>query len=252
MSLSVLMISRNVEKLVGEALASVNGLWDELLVGDAGSTDGTAGIVEKYGGRLIKQRGSNLGKRKQELVEKAKSNWILVLDSDERVSPELAREIKRTVRPAFGNQEIVAHRIPYQNYVFGKPVYYGGEKYSKVRLFRKEFGKVATVPLHEEIVIRGKIGQLFGVIHHHSYRTPWQLFTKFTKYARLDAKLKHAAGEKVTWQKIFLYGPHLFWARFVQDKGYRDGWRGLILAFAFGYLEGLTYCFLFFRKILLR
>lgn len=200
-----------------------------------------------------------LGVRKQELVERAKSDWILVLDADERVSPKLTQEIRRIIRgPSTSlGTAVAAYRIPYQNYVFGKPVYFGGEKYSKVRLFRRGTARISPEALHEEIIIdsvktgfrlKGRndngIGELKGVIHHHSYRTPWQLSVKFTRYAWMAAKEMKWQGSTLSIAKLFLYGPHMFWARFIKEKGYKDGWRGLVLAFAFGYMEGLTYWFL--------
>lgn len=144
---------------------------------------------------------------------------------------------------------IVGYKIPYQNYVFGKPVYYGGEKYSKIRLFRRGFGRVTPEPLHEEVVVNGPVGQLHGVIHHYSYRTPRQLFSKFTKYASIAAREKYKRSERITLRLLLLNGPHMFWARFIKNQGYKDGWRGLVLALAFGYMEGLTYWILAYRQL---
>ena len=136
-------------------------------------------------------------------------------------------------------------RIPYQNYVFGKPVYYGGEAYGKVRLFRRGYGRVLKTPLHEEIAASGMIGEMKGRIHHHSYRSVGQLFGKFTQYAKIAAS---QTPRNDMAKKLFLYGQHMFWARFVRDRGYKDGWRGLVLALAFAYMEALTYVLLFLRK----
>ncbi|MEK9143482.1 MAG: glycosyltransferase family 2 protein [Patescibacteria group bacterium] len=280
------MITYNSVEVVEGALKSVAGLWDELLVGDGGSTDGTVEMVKKYGGRVqgldSRLRGNdnnggmtkkNLGERKQELVEKAKGDWLLVLDADERVSEELRQEIKVLIggkrrldsrlrgndrkgsgndRKGSGNDNnCIAYRIPYQNYVFGRTVYFGGEKYAKVRLFKKGFARISPDALHEEVIVKdGKVGELKGVIHHHSYRTPWQLFTKFTKYAWMTAGMdSRLRGNDDLLEKLFLYGPHMVWARFVKEKEYKDGWRGMVLALAFGYMEGLTYWFLLFRAL---
>ena len=259
------MVTENSAEVVEGALQSIEGLWDELLVGDGGSMDGTVEMVKKYGGRIMQQKRSTaLGVRKQELVERAKGDWILVLDADERVSPKLFKEMlthspRRShalrLRSGLPPSEVVnpvAYRIPYQNYVFGKPVYYGGEKYAKVRLFRRGYGSISPEPLHEEVRVIGgirEIGEFSGVIHHHSYRTPWQLFSKFTRYAWITARQMKWQGATLSFAKLFLYGPHMFWARFIKEKGYKDGWRGFVLALAFGYMEGLTYWFLFFRAL---
>jgi len=252
---SVIMITKNSAGVLERALKSVERLFDELLVGDGGSRDGTVEMVKRYGGTVIPQKPETaLGVRKQELVERAKGDWILVLDADERVSKELKEEIKRL--KVSKRRLCNAYKIPYQNYVFGGPVQYGGEKYAKVRLFRKGYGRISPEALHEEVRVVGptslklrgvkEIGEFKGKIHHHSYRTSRQLFTKFTKYAWVAARQMKRQGATLSFAKLFFYSPHMFWARFVKEQGYRDGWRGLVLALAFGYMEGLTYWILLF------
>lgn len=257
MTLSIVLITSNCYNVVKNLVNNVQDLQAELLVSDQNSTDGTREMLERFGARVFVTESKNLGRRKQELVKRAKGDWILILDSDERVSGELLQEIKaitHTPRRSHGfsakrrislpPSEVHGYQIPYQNYVFGRPVFWGGERYSKVRLFRRGYGRITEIPLHEEVIVNGKIGDLKGVIHHHSFRNPFQLFGKFTSYALTAAKLKKAKGEKVTLAKLFLYAPHMFWARFVNDKGYRDSWRGFVLALAFAYMEALTYWFL--------
>ena len=244
MKLSVLMITNNAEEVIEEALKSVNGLWDELLVADDQSTDRTREIVKRYGGKVFLPKNKNLGERKEWLITKARGDWILILDSDERVSSKLRKETKAIVAPGHDEScknNIKGYRISYQNYVFGGPVYWGGERYSKVRLFRREYGRVTVVPLHEEVIVQGKIGTLQGIIRHYSFRTPQQLFCKFTNYAKIACQQKRRQGETLSIKKLFFFGPHMFWARYVKEGGYKDGWRGIILASAFAYMEGLTY-----------
>lgn len=244
MYLSVVMITKNVEGEVGEALDSVRGIADEVLVSDEKSQDGTINILEKYRVKITSTSSVNLGERKNKLVQEARGNWVLVLDADERVSPELQVEIRRII-VSEKNKDVAGYLIPYQNYVFGRPVYYGGERYSKVRLFRKGCGALTADLLHEEVVVDGKILTLRGVIHHYSFRTFRQLFGKFTRYAFILARQKKLNGESAGWKQLFLYGVHMFWARYIKEEGYRDGWRGVVLAAAFGYMETLIYWSMF-------
>lgn len=244
-----MMITKNAGDVIHDCLDSVVGLWSELLVADDHSTDSTIEEVVKYGGKLVQLGGLNLGERKKKLVSMAKSDWVLVIDSDERVSHRLFTEIQKIVSNK--NLKEVGFSIPYQNFVFGIPVYYGGERYSKVRLFQKKYGTVSATPIHEEIEVQGAIGNTRGVLYHHSYRTFWQLFGKFGRYAGIASLEKYHAREHVTLQKLILYGPHMFWARFVEDRGWKDGWRGFVLAFAFAYLERLTYWKLWWRYMVI-
>ncbi len=250
MKLSVVMITKNASDVIEEALKSVEGLWDELLVVDDKSADETRMIIEHYRGKIFTLENKNLGERKQWLVKKAKGDWILVLDSDERLSVDLRNEIQKILKYSKMSRRIAGYNITYQNYVFGKPVYYGGEQYGKIRLFRRGKGKVDPLPIHEEIQTKGDIGELHGVLYHHSYRSLGPLFSKFTHYALEASKEKQKNGEGFTLAKLFFYGPHMFWARYIKEKGYKDGWRGFILAFAFAYMEGLTYWTLFFCEYL--
>ncbi len=248
MKLTVVMITKNAGEVIEEALKRVAGLWDELLVSDQSSTDKTVEIIKRYGGKVFPTEDPNLGKRKQWLLDQAKGDWILVLDSDERLSPQLRREIASIVKTDSG-QTISGYRLAYQNYLFGEPVFTGGEDYAKVRLFRRGKAKITPLPVHEEVQVVGKISTLRGKVLHYSYRSLGQLFSKFTQYAKLEVRQKVLKKEKVTPAKLFLYAPHMFWARFIKDRGYKDGWRGFILAFAFGYMEWLTYWLLFFRSL---
>jgi len=196
---------------------------------------------------IITQVESNIGIRKLNLVSSAKGEWILLLDTDEVVSPELSKEIREVIK--ITPSRIHGYEIYYQNYVFGSPVYYGGEKYGKVRLFRRKYGTVTQVPIHEEVIVKGKIGKLKNVLHHYSYRSPWQVITKFTRYAWLLAAEKQQIGEQLTLSKLFFYGLHMFWARCIEDEGWKDGWRGVVLAFLFGYMESMIYWLLLWRNL---
>lgn len=242
MTISVLMLTKNCRELSKESIASLGGLPYELLVADQNSTDGTGVALKKLGAKIFLTDDENFGRKKQFLVEKATGDWILILDSDERISDELKNEIQQLLaHNTSGKQSVNGYNILHQKYVFGTPVYFGGESYANIRLFRRGKGRVTQKALHEEVIVDDNVGQLKGKLLHHSYRTPWQLLRKFTRYAWTAALEKHKEGERVTFNKLILYGPHMFWARFLKERGYRDGLYGLILALAFAYMEGLQY-----------
>ncbi len=228
--LSVLIVCRQVDKYLAKTVNSVQDLSPQILVGI--SSDGIA----------------PLGARKNRLINCAAYEWVFILDTDEVVSPELVTEIKNIISHPLDN--IHGYEISYQNYIFGKPVHFGGERYSRKQLFRKEYGAFTPVSIHEHPEIEGEIGKLKGVIHHYSYSNLLIVLTKFTKYAWQMAGEKYKAREKVTLKKLFLYGPHMVWARVIKDEGWRDGWRGILIAFCFGYMESLMYWLLLYRYII--
>jgi len=244
--ISLVCIAKNEEHNIAKFLKYYQWV-DDIVVVDNESNDNTAKIARQFTVKVFVKGEYNLGKLKRFALSQTEADWILFLDIDELISQKLKKEIKRVIKEA--PADIHGYWIPYQNYVFGKPVYYGGERYRKVRLFRRKFGTVTPASIHEEFRVSGKLDQLSGVIHHYSYRTPRQLFIKFTRYGWLAAEEKLALHEKITFNKLFLYAGHMFLERFIMDQGWRDGWRGLILASMFGYMEGLTYWLLAVRYL---
>ncbi len=227
--LSVLIICQKIDENLIRSVQSIEALHPQILIG-------------------VSDTNISLGLRKNTLIRQSTHDWVLVLDSDEVVSVELLHEIKTILQ--INLTEVRGYRIPYQNYAFGGVLRYGGEKYAKIRLFRKKFGQISIVPIHEEIDVVGQISKLSNVIIHNSYRSTSQLLTKFTKYAWQVAGEKRKSHERVTLKKLFMYGPHMVWARAIKDQGWRDGWRGIVIALCFGYMETLTYWFLLWRNLI--
>ncbi|MBI3366227.1 glycosyltransferase family 2 protein [Candidatus Roizmanbacteria bacterium] len=249
--LSLVVITKNSEELLDKTLESVKELVDETVLIDDYSRDGTIEIARKYNVRIYRCHEIDLGKQKANGLKKAKGEWILFLDSDEIISPGLKKEILQLLKSKAQSQnsDIVAYKIPYQNHFLGKPLYYGGENYAMIRLFKKQFALFHPSLVHEKIEIKaGKIGTLKQKINHYSYRSFSQLYTKFTNYAVRECEQKCVKGEKTNLKKIILYPIHMFWARFVEDKGYRDGLFRIPLDLGFAYMEFLTYFLMLFKK----
>jgi hypothetical protein len=189
----------------------------------------------------------SLGRRKNQLLKLASYDWVLMLDTDEIVSAQLLNDVRKVVNTL--NNPMNGYSITYQNHFGRKQLLYGGEIYKKIRLFRRRNASVSELPVHEEIQIEGSIGVLKGKILHHSYKSLLLVLLKFTKYAWQMAGEKQKAGERVTIKKLLLYGPHMVWARAIKDEGWRDGWRGVVIALCFGYMETLMYWLLLWRNI---
>lgn len=228
MTVSVLIVCQKIDDYLARTIKSVSDLNAQILV-DISSTSREA-----------------LGVRKNRLIKFASSEWVLVLDTDEVVSNRLIQNITTAINT---KSEVNGFNIRYQNYIFNKPVYYGGESYSRAQLFRRKFGLFTPDYIHEHPKIIGKMQDIDGVIHHYSYVSLPQVLKKFTRYAWQMAGEKKKAHETVTLKKLFMYGPHMVWARAVKDEGWRDGWRGIVIALCFGYMESLTYWLLLWRNI---
>lgn len=242
------MITRNSDDLLEEGFDSVEDLVDEVIIVDDGSIDRTLEIAKQFKARIYTYKQENLGLKRQFGLDKIKSDWVLMLDADEIVSQALSSEIKKVIsnsKTAFD-----AYYIPYQNHFLGREVKYGGENYKIIRLIKRSAAKIYPLFLHEKFdAANNKIGELNGKIFHYSYRSVIQMFTKFTDYAKRAAKDKIKRKEKVGFIKLFFFAPHMFWARFIKDKGYKDGLFRLPLDLGFAYMEGMTYWFLLLMKL---
>lgn len=116
-----------------------------------------------------------------------------------------------------------------------------------LRLFKKDYLKIAPSIIHNKFYLtKGKPGELKNKIYHYSYRSLIQMFLKFSYYGFLMAKLRKENKEKITLKKLFLYPLHMFYARYIKDKGYQDKPIRIIVDLFFAYMEFLSYWLIFF------
>jgi glycosyltransferase involved in cell wall biosynthesis len=237
------MITKNAGDVLEASLMSIKDIADEIVIIDNYSTDETVTIAKKYKAIIFKHKENDLGKQKAYGLTKVKNNWVLALDSDEIVTKELGEEVRRAV----SRNEFDAFWIYYQNHFLNRKINYGGEDYKMIRLFKNSAVNINSALVHEKFGIKkGKIGKLNNKIYHYSYRSIFQMFKKFTNYAIRDVKQKKTSKEKTSLKKIFLYPIHMFWARFIEDEGYKDGIFRIPLDLGFAYMEFLTYFLLLF------
>lgn len=244
-SLTLLMITKNSQDLLEMSLKSVDGLAEEKVIVDDGSTDETRKIARDFGAKIYTYRQENLGKKRAFGLKKVKTDWVVVLDADEIISDQLRSKIKLKFKSENSKVKESGYLISYQNHFLGRQVKHGGEDYKMLRLFRKDSVKIDPALVHEGFTLKkGKVGTLNNKIFHYSYRSLSQMLRKFTDYAVREAKQKAEKGERSSFKKIFLYPPHMFWARFVEDEGYKDGMFRIPLDIGFAYMEFVTYFFL--------
>ena len=251
--LSLLLISKDADELLEACLRSSKGLVDEIIIIDDFSSDRTLEIAKRYNAKIYLHHEHDFGKQRAYGLKKVSGEWVLVLDSDEVLSDGLKSEINKILSPRLSRDSrmtISGYLIPFQNHFLGRPVKYGGENYKMLRLFKKDSVGIEPGLVHEHFALKqGKVGKLKHKIYHYSYRSLIQVFKKFTDYAIREAKQKIKKSERTSFKKIFIYPPHMFWARFIKDKGYKDGIFRLPLDLGFAYMEFLTYfLMLFFER----
>lgn len=227
MKLSVIVVTKNEEHVIGNCLRSV--VWaDEKILVDDYSSDRTSAIAKKYGSRVILRNLDTVGKQKQFALEKATGDWILQLDADEIISPALRKEIEQVLdRPKYD-----AYNFYFHQYFLGKPLVpslHGGHP----RLFRRGHGRFSEDAYHVGPYVDVPVGQMKHPILHYSYQSISQMVHKFNKYTDADAKALYDAGFRTTWFRILAGPAYTFLYRQWKEKDFLCGTRGIILSTLF-------------------
>ncbi len=176
MSLSVVIIALNEERNLPRCLASVK--WaNEIIVVDSGSTDRTRQISKESGAKVFDIKWQGFGQAKGYGLSQATSEWILSIDADEEVSPELSREIQDIMK---SNPSSDGYYMPRKTMFLGRWIYHCGWYPDGVlRLFRRSKGKFDTSVVHEKVILDGRTGDLKGELLHYSYPDLDHYFRKF-------------------------------------------------------------------------
>ncbi len=229
--LSVTVITLNEEKDLPRALESVKKIADEIVLVDSGSTDKTVEIAKKFGAKVFERKFDNYANQKNFAAEKASGGWILSIDADEEITPELRNEIQLVIshRPL----GIAAYSIPRKNIIFGKFIKFTRwqpELDRHIWLWRKDKGKWVG-EVHEELRVDGRVGKLKNYKVHHQHETVAEFIEMMNRYSELDAGERVGRGVKFSYLR-FLFDPlYNFLVRYIYRLGFLDGWRGFVLSY---------------------
>jgi len=236
-NLSVVVLTKNEESCIAECLESVK--WaNEIIVVDDESTDKTVEIVKKYTTKIFHRKMDIEGKHRNWAYEQAANLWVLSLDADEKVTPELKSEIEETLK----SPEFIAFDIPLRNYISNYWVKYGGwYPASKVRLFRKDKFKYEEAEVHPRIILDGKCGHLKSDIIHKGYPDLEHFMNSVNRQSTLEAKKWINTGRKMTLLWITWRTVDRFFRRYFGKKGYKDGMYGFVIAYFDSLYQILSY-----------
>ncbi len=232
--LTVIIPCKNERMNIRPCVESACRVADEVLVADSGSTDGTLEIVRSLGKcRIVEREYINSGNFKNWAIPQARHGWVLILDADERVTPELAAEINSLLS---GEPRCDGYQIYRANYFLGHRIRYGSWGSDKVlRLFRRDQGRYQGESDHAEVTVAtGKVGYLKARMEHFSYWSYDQYFRKLERYTVQGARNKRAAGKHVSFAQMLLSPPLRFLHCYIIRLGFLDGLAGLQLAMLTG------------------
>ena len=262
-TISVVLATYNEESNLTGCLDSIKDIADEIVVVDGSSEDKTVDIAKKFGARVkITTNKPIFHINKQVAIDMATKDWVLQLDADERVTPELKDEILEILDKENHKSSIINHKsdvngywIPRKNWFLGRFLMKGGQypDYT-LRLYRKGKGRLPQKDVHEQAEVDGEVGYLDEALLHYPYRDFFEYILKWNKYTDLiSSQTKDKLKNKNRFQKIlyglgfvFLKPPHWFLITYFRHKGFMDLWPGFVfslfssLRFTVSYIKYLT------------
>lgn len=239
------IVARDEEADLPACLASV--AWaDEVLVCDSGSTDRTVELAQRAGARVFVDPWQGFAAHKNLCVGRTWHHWVLSLDADERVSPELRRAIE-TVLEQDGPCD--AYAVPRKSYFCGRWIQHGGWYPGWViRLFRKDRARFGDRLVHEAVEVNGRVGRLEAPLEHYTYRSVAEFTERMRRYAELAAEELDCRGIRFRPTQLVWRPAATFLGMYVLRRGFLDGRAGLVLAGLYAAYVFLKYARLWERQ----
>ncbi len=221
--LSLCVITRDAAGELADCLGSAR-FAGEIVVVDSGSRDDTVEIARRFGARVIEHPFDGFGRQKSVAVAAATNDWVLCLDADERLTPELARSIEATLAAPRASAYAMARR----NRFLGRWLAHGeGYPDWNVRLFDRTRARWSDDAVHEHVIAGGVVGRLDGDLLHQSAESLDAYLAKQNRYTTLQAQAMHARGERVSAARLVLSPIARFLRFYVVKLGFLDGVAGL-------------------------
>lgn len=244
MKISVVISAYNEEKKIEDCLRSLKAVADEIIFIDNTSDDKTVQIAKKYTDKIFIRKNDPvmLNRNKNFGFDEATGDWIISLDADERLTSELSVEIRK----AISTNQYAGYEIPRKNIIFGKWIEHSlwWPDYN-LRLFKQGKGKFPEKHVHEKIEVDGKVDQLKNPLIHYNYETISQFIKKMdATYTESETRNFLKSNKNIFWYDAIRWPTSDFLKTFFLQKGYQDGFHGLILSILQAF-----YAFIFFAKV---
>jgi (heptosyl)LPS beta-1,4-glucosyltransferase len=247
-TLSVAVIVQDEEENLPGCLESVR--WaDEIVVVDSGSTDATVEVARRYTDKVfIETDWQGCGIQRHRAQERASGDWVLVLDADERVSPELAEEIRAAVARDARDR---VYAFPRLAWCFGRFIRHGGwYPLYETRLYPRERARSDTVRVHTKVQYPEEMTceRLSGDLIHYTYHGVEHYSVKSARYARDWADERQALGQRAGLLQAIVHGLACFVRMYLVRGGFRDARAGLLLAVLSAHSTFVKYAELWLRS----
>ncbi|MGP1561926.1 MAG: glycosyltransferase family 2 protein [Helicobacteraceae bacterium] len=241
-SLSVALISFNEEKNLARTLEAVRDLADEIVVLDSNSKDATKSIAQSFGAKFSSQEFKGHIEQKNDALALCTGDWILSLDCDEVVTPELKNSIRAVLAKDDRN---TGYQINRKSFYKGKILEHAWQKDIKFRLFaREKNARWGGYNPHDVLLCDLRLELLNGELIHYSYENVSDHFMRTVKYARIAAQSYHKMGKKFRLYKLLFSPIFSFCKDYIFKLGVLDGLRGFIAGVSAFVYVFLKYVFL--------
>lgn len=243
--LSVIIIAKNEQTRIKECLESVYQWADEIVIVDDESADNTVKIAQAFTNKIFTRRMELEGKQRNFGVSMAKNDWVMMLDCDERPTPELKNEIEAVLKDK--NNDIVAFWVPQICYLGTHILKHGGWSSPHIRLYNRNYltwneAKHDVVHPGVKYIREGaKGGNLKGALIHYNFANIEDFIKKVNRQSTLEAIKWHLDGRKVTLGKTVWRTVDRFFRRFIGKGGYKDGYYGFVGAVLSGFYQWAAY-----------
>jgi glycosyltransferase involved in cell wall biosynthesis len=222
--LSLIVITRDAAHELAECLASAPFAAETVVV-DSGSRDDTVAVARRMGARVIEHAWQGYGPQKNFAVSQAHHDWVLCIDADERITPELASSMRAAFAP--GPPSIAGFTIARRNRFLGRWLAHGeGYPDWNIRLFDRRRARWSDDPVHEKVAADGPVERLAGDLLHFSSESIEGYIAKQNRYSTLQAEAMHAAGEHASGLRMALSPAARFFRFYVMKLGFLDGAAG--------------------------
>ena len=225
--LTAIIPTENEQHNILEAIKSVN-FCDEIMIIDSFSTDETIKLAEPLADTILQREYQNSASQKNWAIPQAKNKWILLLDADERATPELKEEVISIIN---SNTKYSGFWIKRQNYFMGKKIRFSGWQGDKViRLFRRDDCRYEKKHVHAEIVSSGEIGILNNKLIHNTFISKQAYLNKIERYAKWQAKDYDKQVQIITPYHTIIKPSIRFLKHYFLQLGILDGYVGFIIS----------------------
>ncbi len=244
--LSIAIIARDEARHIAACLRSIAGLSDDVVViVDAQTRDATATIAAEHGAQVLIEPWRGFSAQRNFALQRCRGDWVLFIDADERLTPELFVELATLLRRG-PPVHVAGYRIPRYNLFFRQRLRGGGwyPDY-QLRLLRRDAARYDEgVAVHEVATLQGVTADLQGHLLHLNIERLDELWQKQARYAFAEAIMLYRSGRRMRWRNLIGAPAREFTRRYVQLGGWRDGWLGLFLCATLAWHEVVKFCML--------